>query len=262
MKTYLQNKKTRRKSKVWIYIFAGIVVLGMAVGGVRSFIAEKVAGIFSPAIGAGKSVASGSRWFAVLFKDKKEMEEGLGALKEENNLLKARLLEFDALKKENEELKSSLSQKNDKPHILGSVILRPPQSPYDIIVVDAGRKNGAEPGMRVIAYSNIIIGHVFEVYENTSKIKLLSFPGEQTGVTLPGAKIFALSAGLGGGNMEIKIPSSVVATTGDKITTGGTFPLMIGEVEKIEADKIDPFQKILFRTPVNLSELKSVLIEK
>lgn len=261
MKTYLRNKNNRRR-RYWFYVFIIIAVFGLLVSGARGFITKIVVSFFYPALNSKESLSAASGWAFIPFRDKKKLADELAAEKERNASLEAFMLELESLKKENEELKSVLSQTNKKSYILGTIILRPPQSPYDTIMVDAGSENGVETGAKVMAYSNVIVGYVAEVYPKASKIKMLSFPGEQTNVSFENSNVFSLSAGLGGGNMEIKIPNSVSATTGDKIMTVGTFPMVVGLVEKIEADKINPFQRIIFRTPINLSSLKNILIEK
>lgn len=155
------------------------------------------------------------------------------------------------------------------------IISRPPQSPYDILIIGAGSKNGIATGMMVMAQDNVLLGHVAEVFPLTSKIKLISFSGEETNVMIESqttydvgsttdivSHISAIAIGRGGENLEIKLPSAIEIKSGDKVMTMGTFPLAVGVVEKVEIDLSDPFQKILFRLPINIQELKYVMIEK
>lgn len=118
--------------------------------------------------------------------------------------------------------------------------------------------------MMATAHANVLLGHVAEVFPTISKIKLISFSGEETNVMIESApaSISAIAVGRGGENLEIKLPSAIEIKSGDKIMTMGTFPLAVGVVEKVEIDLSDPFQKILFRLPINLQELKYVMIEK
>lgn len=188
-------------------------------------------------------------------------------LKEKIAELESEISSLKLLEKENQELKNLFSRPEDvKKYILAAVVSRPPQSPYDVFVIDAGSKDGVEQGMTVTAFSNILLGYVTDIFPKTSKVKLISFPGEETSVMIESVsaetKISAMSMGRGGGNMEIKIPSSIEIHSGDFIKTPGTYPLVLGTVEKIETNLSDPFQKILFRLPINLQELQWVMIEK
>lgn len=203
------------------------------------------------------------------FKNKTALEEENLKLKEKISELELKVLLFSSLEKENEELKSLFSQfpsQKEKKYILAAIISRPPQSPYDILIVDAGTNNGVEKGMMAVAFDNVLLGYLIDVFPKTSKIKLISFPGEETNVMIESAlkesKISAISIGRGGGNLEIKIPSSIEIHSGDRVMTMGTYSLMLGVVEKTEINLSDPFQKIFFRFPVNLQELKYLMIEK
>ena len=55
--------------------------------------------------------------------------------------------------------------------------------------------------MRAIAYGSVLIGHVAEVFSGASKIKLVSYPGEETNLFIENGKISAIGLGLGGGNI-------------------------------------------------------------
>ena len=163
----------------------------------------------------------------------------------------------------------SLPKENeDKTYILASIISRPPQSPYDILIIDAGYDNEIRAGMLVTAYGNVLLGYIAEVFPSTSKVKLISFSGEETNVLIESAGtgtstvISAIAVGRGGENLEIKLPSSIAINFGDQVKTMRTFSFIVGTIEKVEISLSDPFQKLLFRLPVNIQELKYVMIEK
>jgi len=196
-------------------------------------------------------------------------DDEISKLKEKNAELEAKILSMTLLEKENQDLKTMLSNPPNPPaggYILGAIISRPPQSPYDVLLIDNGSDNGVQQGMTVTAFSNVLLGYVTEVFPKTSKVKLISFPSEETNVIIEsastGIKTSATAFGRGGGEMEIKIPSAVEIHSGDLVKTPGTFSLMLGTVEKAEINLSDPFQKIYFRLPVNLQELQWVMIEK
>jgi cell shape-determining protein MreC len=148
------------------------------------------------------------------------------------------------------------------------IISRPPQSPYDILIIDAGSDNEVKAGMLVTAYGNVLLGYVAEVFPSTSKVKLISFSNEETNVLIESAgtgtstAISAIAVGRGGENLEIKLPSSIAINSGDQVKTMGNFPFIAGTIEKVEISLSDPFQKLFFRLPVNIQELKYVMIEK
>lgn len=259
---YPQNKNKKERSGLWIFVFIIFVILAVSNKHFRRAVSRSAATALVPVLKISRS--AGERWdnFTFFFKDKNRLAEEIKQLTEKNAELENKFLMFEPLRAENEELKSLLSRTNDKKTILAGIIASPPQSPYDVIIIDAGSDDGAAAGMRVTAYSDIIIGYMVEVFPKTSKVKLISSDGEETNVMIMAGneKIAAVSAGLGGGNMEIKIPNSIQVKSGDKIMTMGTFPLLAGIVERAEVNLSDPFQRILFRSPVNLRQVKYVTI--
>lgn len=269
MKIYHQNKNKfvprgqgRNIVKTWVFIFFVFTLIVITNKYAKNFTIKTIVISTSPVFKFTEIVSSAKKNIVFLFKNKQSLEEDIAVLKEKNAELENELILLDYIKTENEELKIMFSRPDKKSYILGSVILRPPKSPHDMIVADAGSSVGVVQGMKVIAHSNILIGYVVEVFPNSSKIKLLSFPGEEVGLMIESAKISAIGFGLGGGNIEIKIPSSVVVNVGEKIIAEGTFHYLLGIVDKVETDLINPFQKIIFRMPVNLNELQRIGIEK
>jgi cell shape-determining protein MreC len=237
-------------------------LLGATNGNIRNFAVKTIIGATSPVFKFSSFAAEKKDGFFFLFRNKQSLEEELNYLKEKNIELENEAILLESAGKENEELKIMLSRPDKKSYILSSIISRPPQSPYDIIVVDAGSDNGVKKGMRAIAYGSVLIGHVAEVFSGASKIKLVSYPGEETNLFIENGKISAIGLGLGGVNIEVKIPSSIKINSGDKINTEGTSHYLLGTADKIEADALNPFQKIIFRMPVNLNELQKIGIER
>lgn len=176
--------------------------------------------------------------------------------------IETKSLDCEILKKENEELKEFLSRPDKKDFIFAYVESRPPQSPYDILVVDMGAENGVQNGMQAVAYDDILIGYVIETSESSSKIKLTSFPNEETNAVLFLSNNQVITTGKGGGNFEIKLPKSIEVNTGERVITIGASPMLLGMIEKIEINPSDPFQKLYFRFPFNLHELKYIAIKK
>lgn len=252
----------RRARKTWIFIFAVFALLGATNGEARNWTVKIIASAASPIFKFAGFAAGKKDSLFFLFRNKQSLNEELNYLKEKNIELENEVFLLESIRKENDELKIMFSRTDKKSYILGSIISRPPQSPYDIVVVDAGSDNGVKRGMKAVAYGSILLGHIAEVFPNYSKIKLVSYPGEETNLFMENGKISAIGLGLGGGNIEVKIPSSVKISSGDKITTEGTFRYLLGTADKIEADALNPFQKIIFRMPVNLNELQKIGIEK
>ncbi|RJQ32320.1 rod shape-determining protein MreC [Candidatus Parcubacteria bacterium] len=261
MKTYLQGRETKKGKKVWLLAFAVFLILA-ATNPAVGRMTKRTAGFFSiPFLKIGDGGEEKKDGFLSIFKNKRLLTAENETLRRENEELKNKLSVFELIKTESEELKASLGRMGKKDYVLSYILSKPPKSPYDMIIIDAGSESGAIVGMRVIA-SEALIGHIAEVFPRSSKVRLVSFSGEETNVIVGGAKINAIGTGLGGGNIEIKIPGSVEVKQDDKILTEGGEPILVGNIDKIEKDPLSPFQKILFHLPVNLNELQKVFVEK
>lgn len=184
----------------------------------------------------------------------------------ENDLLKEQLISknkeqvlFELLRKENEDLKNILNRnKANQKLVLASVLVKPFLSPYDTLIIDIGDQDGIKAGDQVLVEGYIFIGYIKEVYHDTSKVVLYSSPGEKVKVLIGESNITKEAIGLGGGNFSVEIPREIDIKEGDSIVIPSISTNIFGTVEKIDFKESDSFQTILFKNPVNISELKWV----
>ena len=199
--------------------------------------------------------------FGQYFKTKQTLINENVALKQELFLLGDLPALNDTLKNENAVLKDLLGRKETKLNtVLAAVLVKPPQTPYDTLTVDVGEDQQIKVGDKVIADANVYIGEVSEVEPHSAKIILYSSPGEKLLVTLGTDSISAEAVGSGGGNFNILLPKEVDVKEGDAIIIPSIMPNIFGIVEKINSQDKDSFQTILFKSPVNISELNLVEI--
>ncbi len=109
-------------------------------------------------------------------------------------------------------------------------------------------------------FSNIYIGEVSEVYPHISKIILYSTPGHKLSVVLGTNSVSVEAVGVGGGNFNIFLPREVEVKEGDVIIIPSITTNVFGIVEKVNFKDKDSFQTVLFKSPVNISELSFVEI--
>jgi len=167
----------------------------------------------------------------------------------------------DVLSAENDDLKIALNRKDlNKKSILSIILVKPFLSPYDTLIIDVGNDQNISVGDKVVADGNTFIGYVSEVYNNTSKVVLYSSPGEKVNVLIGNSNIEKEAVGMGGGNFEVDVPREVDVKEGDSIIMPSISPNVFGVISKIEYQSADAFQKVLFNSPVNVSELKWVYV--
>ncbi|MBU6430799.1 MAG: rod shape-determining protein MreC [Patescibacteria group bacterium] len=184
------------------------------------------------------------------------------AMKEELEKNKTDLAAFKIVQKENDDLKALLGRNDSKrSFVLAAVLVKPSISPFDVIIIDIGKNKGAKAGDKVLYNGMIAIGEIEEAYDKSSKVKLYSSSGEKV-IALIGPKSTQTEAeGIGGGNFTAKLPRDAEVKEGDAAVVPSISTSVFGFAQKIEINPAESFQKIIFRMPVNLSELKWVEVE-
>jgi cell shape-determining protein MreC len=187
----------------------------------------------------------------------------------ENESLKNELLTHDALRarlailaEDNARMKALLNRASTTNMVVGAVLRRPPSSPYDTLVLDAGSRDGIHDMARVFAPGKVLIGTVTSLGSGTSIVTLFSSPEQKTDVVVGEGLIPAVAFGRGGGNFQIKLPSEVGISEGDYIRAPGLSSELLGVVEKISKDSTGSTQTIYFKNSFNMNNLDIVEIEK
>lgn len=204
-----------------------------------------------------------SQMFSALYSKTSIIEENV-TLKKEIRDMSLKLLDRNLLYEENLALKERLGRNGDGQTTIARVIAKPPRSFYDTLVIDVGSKQGITGGENVLYGDAIMIGEISEVSEKTSKVRLFSSSGENISVTIGKHSVPAVAVGLGGGNFEIKIPRDTHIALGDNILVPSLMPHFLGVVEYIESKESDPFERILFKSPISPLEIEivEILIEE
>lgn len=146
--------------------------------------------------------------------------------------------------------------------IVASVLIRPPVSPYDTLVIDQGERAGITKDALVYGQGGIPAGVVTEVMTTTSRVTLYSAPSLKT-QGWAGAEHFPLTLiGAGAGAYEASIPkdSGVVVGDGVYLSVGGASPL--GVVTMIDSDPSSPTVVLHVRPFINPFSLTFVTVSK
>ena len=193
-----------------------------------------------------------------VFTSKKDLQNENDKLKEEVKELSSAKLSYDALQESYSillrEFNRESKQESEK---VANVIGRPPQSPYDTIIIDLG-SGAVNAGDLVLSYG-VPIGTIKETYFNTSNVELLSQP-ERVTVGFVGATTTAEFIGQGGGVLKTLIPKNIYIEKGDVILVPGYFNMPIGRVEEIITSDAESFQEIMTRIPISIYDIRIVTV--
>jgi hypothetical protein len=168
---------------------------------------------------------------------------------------------LETLKAENEQLKNALGRSGRRADVLALVISRPPISPYDTLIVDAGAKSGIKVGDNVYADGDVIIGDVVEVYTNQSKVSLFSTPGRTTLGRIGTSSVDTLITGSGSGGFTARVPVSITPHVGDIAAMPLIKPHVFGVVGSVSIDSTDSLATVLLTLPVNMNSVRFVEID-
>ena len=167
----------------------------------------------------------------------------------------------DALYQENLELKARLGRDARVVRILGTVLLRPPATPYDTLVIDAGSVEGVDVGDLVSSGGTIVIGTVSEVYARAARVVLYSAPGQKYDALLRGSIPLAVE-GQGGGSLQARLPAGTAVSVGDAALLPGIAGGLSARVSRIEQGDGESFVTIYFSLPVDMLGLRFVEVWK
>jgi len=260
---YLDKKQIIRRKKITRNIIGfGIFFILAAIGGMSFF-----GGVFNfvgnPVWKIENGIKKGFNNVGYLFQTKSSLSKENQNLRDENIGISLSMIDYQILKKENEDLKETLGRlPKENDFILGNILTKPNHSPYDTLIIDIGNDFGVRVGDMVYANGNIPIGNVNKVYEKTSLVSLFSNPGQKTEGFINGVNASIELTGRGGGNFEMIIPMDLSIENGTAIYMPGSTSLVLAKTGEIISTPTDPFKKIILSSPVNIQSLKWVQVIK
>lgn len=211
----------------------------------------KAGGIFSRSFQSWAGYVSNQ---GKLIEENASLRERVSSLELENISLALRLASID-------ETLKLLGRSSDSRAVLASVLTHPPQSLYDIIVIDAGAKENLSVGQSVSLPEGPLLGLVSEVFQNSAKVKLFSSSGEVTDAILERNNLPVTLEGRGGGNFKILLPRAVEVERGDKIYSTSVYSELLATVDDVSVKPTDAFKEIMAISPINIFSFRFVLVK-
>jgi cell shape-determining protein MreC len=144
--------------------------------------------------------------------------------------------------------------------IAASVLVHPPQTAYDVVLIDAGTSLGVASGYRARLPSGAPIGSVTGVSPDDAQVTLSSASGLETNAVLERGQVAVKLTGLGGGTFKTDLPKSILVVVGDRVLDPGLRGELVGVVESVSTTPSDSAEHVLIRGVANPSTLRFVLI--
>jgi len=196
----------------------------------------------------------------------KKLKEEIDFFKLKNQELIVEIVTLQEFKKENEILREALKIGLEKQFKLALAEIIGKDAVKDSILINRGLKDGISQGLAVITEQKVLIGEINEVYNNFSKVKLITAKENSFDVEIENREVTALVKGKGNFNFYLDlIPREKEIKEGDLVITsalGGIFPkgLLVAEIKKVKKSDVEPFQQAEILPLFNLRELEKVFI--
>ncbi len=140
----------------------------------------------------------------------------------------------------------------DAREIVAGVIARPPESPYDMLILSAGREDGVTLGMEAFGDGGVPLGVVTSVLANFSRVTLFSAPGTETSGWVGRANLPLIIKGAGAGTMSASVARSAGITAGDIVFVPGPGMLPVGVVTRVDSKPSSPSVTLRITPSLNL----------
>jgi cell shape-determining protein MreC len=260
----LQDKKAiARKRQIIRYTIGVSIFVLLAVLGVFAWSGKIFVSVGRPFWKAQEMIIDTAKQATLAVRTKSSVFNENERLIQENTNLKNTFIDYEILRKENEQLKDLLGRIPPTSHsIIASILAKPNRSPYDTLIIDGGQEAGMTEGAHVYADAKMPIGEVSKVYNNAALVMLYSNPGQTTEGILDGSNASVELLGRGGGNFEMSIPLDVPSEKGTLVLVPGISTEVLAVVDGILSSPTDPAKKVILHSPINIQNLKWVQVKK
>lgn len=213
--------------------------------------------------------------FYQTFGKRGDESEAIRELKEENDMLRKKLLDQKKLLAENHALKDQFQTIEPKSvgllpaHVLGAPGFMPGVSLPEFLIVNKGKRDGVQRGQAVIVKDSVI-GTILQVSQDVSTVSLLV---SSSTISFTAKTLETQAIGLvRGGESELSLQNVLLSqklkrgdlavTKGDIDKSGTGFPpdLVVGRIVAVDKKPSALFQTAKLKSLVDVSKLTTVFI--
>ena len=213
--------------------------------------------VFAPVFESADALATESHTFfasfgnaAALTLQNEKLQEENAALANENLVLLEKATSLEALGSS-----SGLGK-----GITAGVVARPPESPYDTLVLAQGSLSGITLGMMAFGAGGVPIGRVSSLWADFSRVTLFSSSGTRTLGWVGHPNTPLTITGFGAGVMEASLVRSAGVAEGDSVFIPGPGKLKVGTVTRIDTNPSSPVVTLHITPVLNPFSITWVLL--
>ncbi len=231
---------------------AGALLFVLALLLVRILFPGFVLEITAPVFGVGDWIAGEVQNLSSGFDSNAGLARANAELLAQNEALS---LENRTLVEQGADTAKLMAPMNSAHDVIAGVILRPPESPYDTLVIGAGSAEGIAQGREVFGPGGVPLGTISSVSTDDSRVTLFSATGVQTPAWVGSTRIPLNLIGSGGGTFVATVPRTAPIAVGDLVLVGAPGAIPIGSVTRIDTDSSSPTLSLRIVPAINLFSL-------
>jgi len=174
-----------------------------------------------------------------------------------NNIL---LRENETLMARVQDLTALIGTSTPRVHgIVANVLARPPQSPYDTLLINSSASSHIIPGDYVLAQGGTPIGTIGAVYAHTAYVILFSTHNATTTAWVGTKRTPITLIGTGAGMFTARVVRQAGVSIGDRILVPGPGSVhTIGTVVRLDTEPVATMITLRIRPLVNIFSLTTV----
>ncbi len=261
MNFHLKSKpKNKFNYKLFLFVFL-IFVIFMSIF-FRDFFRNTIHITMEPVFYLKNTGLDSMNYFSRFFIFKNSLIKENQELKNELDSLRLVKMDYDILLRENEEIKADLGRIFTERKIISSILSKPPQIPFDTLLLDAGSESGVSLGDKVYISDSVIIATITEVTPKTSIATLFSNGSQETEVISSRTGSNFVIKGDGGLNFKVEVPRDTDIIWGDTFLYPNLRSSVVATVYFVDSNLQSSFKTIHLKVPTNVFQLKRVFIVK
>ena len=262
----------RDRSRSWLVLVLAaiaVVLILLHEGGQLQPVENIVNTVLDPIERAASGVFGGLGNLFGAVRDLNELRTRNAQLERQNQDALTEIARLKGLEGENATLRQLLNFTQENPQYkyqTAAVIGRDPSPYLRYITINAGSREGLQPGMPVVTAGSTLIGRVTDVGFRSSKVQLLNDLSSAVNVRLQTSNATGLAVGQQDGSLQVQyLPLETQITANDIALTsglGGNLPrnLVVGQVITVTKQDFEVAQVAQVRPAADYERLNVVLV--
>ena len=247
MKIFIKKQENIKKILV---VFLAVLLLFFALNYFQKNVRSFLYSLFTPIQKTFWRIGDKANDFFGAFVKTRQNYNELEELRIQNQNLEFQLAQFQDIKKENETLREALNIGLEKEFKLTMAEITGRYISQEFVLIDKGSRDGVTKNMPAITATKVLAGRVDEVYEQSSRVFLITNKGNYLDARIQDKFDEAVVKGAGNGMLSLNlVPREADISEGDIVISmgaNGTIPagLLIGKVKSAKKTDLEPFQQI------------------